>query len=163
MRNLRELVVCAFPYIVPVVPQSLPAELVEGEHFVLAKLYKSSPSSSSQAAATQEDQAEAAIGTLVRYAMDVQPKSPSLDPWPKKKKKESRTRALQTKIDGVGLEDFVDWKGIIASNPAEDEEMSRLAAGFTARMHKWAAGSEGETIPLSDGKRPKRFSPDEEA
>ena len=157
------MVVCAFPYIVPVVPHSLLAELVEGEHFVLAKLYKSSPSSSSQEAATQEDQAEAAIGTLVRSAMDVQPQSPLLAPWPKKKKKESRTRARQTKIAGVGLEDFVDWTKVISNDPAEDEEMSRLAVGFTAQMHKRVAGSVGETIPLSDGKRPKRFSPNEEA
>ena len=65
-RNLRELAACAFPYIILVVPRSLPTKLIEGEHFVLADHCKSSLGSSSQATATQEDQAEAATGTLVR-------------------------------------------------------------------------------------------------
>ena len=41
-RNLRELAACAFPYIIPVVPRSVLVELIEGEHFVLANLCKSS-------------------------------------------------------------------------------------------------------------------------
>ena len=61
-RNLRELASCAFPYIIPVVPLSLPANLIEGEHFVLTDLCKFSLSSSSSAVVAQEDQAEAAIG-----------------------------------------------------------------------------------------------------
>ena len=65
-RKLQELAACAFPYIIPFVPQSLPAELIKGEHFILPDLCKSSLGSSSQAVATQEDQAEAATGTLVR-------------------------------------------------------------------------------------------------
>ena len=72
-RNSRELVIWTFPYIIPVVPCSLPSELVEGEKFVLTDLYKSSSGSSSQAATAQEDQVEVATGTLVRYARDLQP------------------------------------------------------------------------------------------
>ena len=68
VRNLLELVACAFPYIILVVPQSLPVELIEGEHFILAELYKLSPGSSSQAVTAQEDQAKATTGTIVRYA-----------------------------------------------------------------------------------------------
>ena len=41
--------------------------------------------------------------------------------------------------------------------------MSRLAIGFATRMRKLVVGSEGETIPLSDGKHPNMSSPDEEA
>ena len=67
-RNLRELATCAFPYSILVVLHSLPVELIEGEHFVLIDLYKSSLGSSCQAIAAQEDQVEAATGTLVRTA-----------------------------------------------------------------------------------------------
>ena len=58
-----------------------------------------------------------------------------------KKKKENRMRAWQTKESGAGLEDFVDWMGIIANEPAKEEEMSSLAARFTARMRKRATSS----------------------
>ena len=67
------------------------------------------------------------------------------------------------KATSARLEDFVDWTGIIASEPVEEEEMSSLVAGFATHMRKRAAGLEGETIPSSDGKRMKRSSPDEEA
>ena len=53
--------------------------------------------------------------------------------------------------------------GVIASEPAEEEEMSRLAVGFAARLHKQAASSKGESTLISDGKRSKRSSLDEEA
>ena len=56
----------------------------------------------------------------------------------------------------------MDWTGVIASEPVEDEEMSSLATGFTAQMRKWAAGLEGKTTPKSDGKRSKQSSPNEE-
>ena len=46
-RNLRELGASPFPYNIPVVPRSLPAKLIEGEHFVLANLFKLNPGSSS--------------------------------------------------------------------------------------------------------------------
>ena len=57
----------------------------------------------------------------------------------------------------------MDWTCITANEPVEEEGMSRLAAGFTARMRKRAAGSKGEAIPIYDGKRSKRSSPDEQA
>ena len=122
-----------------------------------------SSGSSSQVVSAQEDQAEAAIRTLVRFARASQPQSLQLDPWPRKKKKGDRTRARQTKVAGVGLEDFVDWMGIIANEPVEEEEMSKLVTGFSARMCKWVASSKGETTPISDGKRPKLSSLDEGA
>ena len=111
----------------------------------------------------QEDQAEAAKRTLVMFARATQPQSPRPLPWSVEKKKENRTRARQTKAPGTGLEEFVDWKGIISSELAEEEEMSNLVAGFTIRMRKWTAGSEGETTPSFGGKRSRWSSPDEEA
>ena len=162
-RNLQELPSCAFPYIIPVVPRSLPTELIEGEHFVLADLCKSSLGSSSKAIAAQEDQAGVILGTLVRSVRVTQPQSPRLAPRPGKKKKGDRTRARQTKVAEAGLEDFVDWTCIIASEPAEEEEMSRLATRFATQMRKQAAGSEGETTPISYRKHPKRSSSHEEA
>ena len=40
------------------------------------------------------------------------------------------------KVVGAILEGFVDWASIIVSESTEDEEISRLAIGFTARMRK---------------------------
>ena len=71
--------------------------------------------------------------------------------------------AQQTKVVGAKLEGFMDWANIIASEPVEEEEMSRLAVRFFARMSKWVTDSEGESTPISDGKCPKRSSPDGEA
>ena len=67
------------------------------------------------------------------------------------------------KVTGARLEGFVNWVGIIASELVEEEEMSRLVVGFAARVRKRATFLEGESIPISDGKHLKRFSPDEEA
>ena len=64
--NLQELGANPFPYIIPVVPLSFPIELIEGENFVLIDLLKLNPGSSSQAVSSQEDQAGAATGTLVK-------------------------------------------------------------------------------------------------
>ena len=47
VKNLRELGNSPFPYIIPIFPRSLSAEVVEGEHFVLADLLKFVPGSSS--------------------------------------------------------------------------------------------------------------------
>ena len=80
VRNLGELAACAFPYIIPVVPLSLPIELIEGEHFVLVDLCKSSPGSSSRAIAAQEDPVEAATGASVRSVRIAQPQSPQPAP-----------------------------------------------------------------------------------
>ena len=57
----------------------------------------------------------------------------------------------------------MDWIGIIAREPVEKEEMSMLAVGFATRMHKRVMDSKGESTPISNGKRPKRSSLDEEA
>ena len=62
---------------------------------------------------------------------------------------------------GVELEVFVDWTGILASEPTEEEEMSMLAARFVALMQKWVADSEDESTTISDGKRLRRSFPNE--
>ena len=61
-------------------------------------------------------------------------------------------KARKTKAAGTGLEDFMDWTGIIVSEPVEEEEMSSLVVGFSVWMRKRAASSEGETTPKSYGK-----------
>ena len=88
---------------------------------------------------------------------------PPPPPLVDKEEEKNRTRAHQTKLVGVGLEDFVDWMGIISSEPVEEEEMSSLAAGFSVQMRKRVAGLEGETTPIYSGKRLRWSSPDEEA
>ena len=52
VKNLQELGSIPFTYIALVIPHSLPEESVRGEHFVLADLLKSIPSSSSQVGST---------------------------------------------------------------------------------------------------------------
>ena len=99
----------------------------------------------------------------MRFTQATQPHSLRLAPRSAKKKKENRMRAQNTKAVGARLEDFVDWTGIISSEPAEEEEMSSISAGFSIRMHNRAAGSKGETTPISCGKWSKRLSPDEKA
>ena len=85
VKNLRELGGSPFPYIIPIVPRSSPAEVIEGEHFVLTDLLKLVPNSSSQEISSQEDQTEAAIKTLVSPARVARPQSPWFSSLPTKK------------------------------------------------------------------------------
>ena len=55
----------------------------------------------------------------------------------------------------------MDWAGVLASESAEEEEMSMLAIRFTARMLKRTVDSEDDPASESDGKRPRRSSLDE--
>ena len=48
-KNLRELSRNPSPYIIPVIPHPLLAEIVEGEHYVIANLLNLAPASSSSA------------------------------------------------------------------------------------------------------------------
>ena len=86
MKNLQELGASAFHYIVPVIPHLLPEELIKGEHFVLADLLKSIPSSSSQVGSTQEPQAEIAEGALVSVVWPDQSTLAMQDPKPAPKR-----------------------------------------------------------------------------
>ena len=54
VKNLQELGATPFPYIVHVLPRSLPTELVRGKHFVLTDLLKLIPGSSSQEESSPE-------------------------------------------------------------------------------------------------------------
>ena len=159
--NLRDLGGNPFPYIILIVLRSLPTEVIKGEHFVLVDLFKLVPGSSSQVVSPQEGQVEAAKGVLVRPTRVTPPQSPRPTPRLVKKRKESRAR--QTKTAGAGLEDLVDWTGVVANEPAEEEEMSSLAVGFASQMHKQRASSEGEATSISGGKRSRRPSQNEEA
>ena len=66
VKNLQELGDRPSPYIIPIIPHSLPAEVVEGEHFVLTDLLNLVMSSSSQEISNQEGQAEVATKSLAR-------------------------------------------------------------------------------------------------
>ena len=57
----------------------------------------------------------------------------------------------------------MDWIGILASEFPEKEEMSMLASGFASWMRKRVVDSENESTPISNGKRPRQSSPNEEA
>ena len=68
MKNLHELGRRPFPYIIPIIPCSLPAEVIEGEPFVLSNLLKLVPGGFSQAVSTQEGQTEVTIRISARSA-----------------------------------------------------------------------------------------------
>ena len=53
--------------------------------------------------------------------------------------------------------------GVLVSESTEEEEMSMLAAGFTAWMRKRVADSKGESVLVSDRKRPRQSSQGVEA
>ena len=53
MKNLRELGGCPFPFIIPIVPCSLPFKVIEGEHFVIVDLLKLVSGGSSKAISAQ--------------------------------------------------------------------------------------------------------------
>ena len=59
--------------------------------------------------------------------------------------------ALSWKASWIG-------KGVLASEFAEEEQMSMIVAGFGTRMRKRTADSEDEPAPTSDWKRPRRSS-----
>ena len=66
VKNLRELGTSPFRYIVPVIPRLLLVELVKGDYFVLADLFKSILGSSSQAGSAQDEVPEGALVKFVR-------------------------------------------------------------------------------------------------
>ena len=105
MKNLRELGGSPFPYIILVVPRSLPAEVIEGEHFVLVDLLKLVPSGSSKAISPQESQMKATTRALARSARATQPQSPQ--PAPRLVNKREK-RARKKKTVDVGIEGFID-------------------------------------------------------
>ena len=81
------------------------------------------------------------------------------------KKKKKKTG--QIKVASAGLEGFMDWKDLTVSESGEEREaeMSSLATGFAARIHKRATNAQGEATLGSedpDGKCFKQSGPTEE-
>ena len=107
MKNLRKLGASPFRYIVPIIPRPLPAELVEGEHFVLANIFKSIPGSSSQVGSNQAGVFE---GASVKFFLPYQLSLPEQDPQPAPqavKKKKKAKKGGQTKSVDARLKGFV--------------------------------------------------------
>ena len=83
----------------PVLPHPLPAELVKGEHIVLADLLKLIPGSSSQ-----EDSGPEPLVRSNYIPSSTQDPKPAPQAAKEKKKKVERVKAIDE-----GLEGFVDW------------------------------------------------------
>ena len=94
--ELEELGASLFPYIVPVIPRLLPMELVKEEHFVLTDLFKSIPSSSSQAGFAQ---AEVTEGPLMKFVRPDQLPLAEQDPQPAPLGGEEEEKKKQRKVD----------------------------------------------------------------
>ena len=161
VKNLQEVGASPFPYIVPILPHPLPAELVKGEHFVLTDLLKLIPRSSSQAESAPEP-------LVLSNCLPLSVQDPKLAPLPLAKQdlqlvplaaKKKKRKTEHIKVTSVGLEGFVDWTDPIINESTEEmeAEMSSLAVGFAARMLKQAASAQGETTLGSDGLDEKRF------
>ena len=79
MKNLHDLSCHLFPYNVPIIPRSLPSEVVEGEHFVVADLLRLIPNGSSP---TREAKSEAMGREFVINTQSSQPSCTSKDSSP---------------------------------------------------------------------------------
>ena len=141
-----ELGASPFCYIVSVIPNSLPEEVIRGEQFVLIVLLKLIPGSSSQAGSVEEPQAETAQETSANFSRPDaiafgQTRFLACPPDEKEKEEEG-----QYIVTSVGLEGFVDGVDPNASDLAEEREdnMSSLIAGFSLQMCKWAATAQGK-------------------
>ena len=80
----------------------------------------------------------------------MQPQHPRPAPWPEKKERE-RKRTRQTKVAGAGLEGFMDWAGVLASESVEEDEMSMLVAEFAALMRKRGSDLKDKPTPYLMG------------
>ena len=69
----------------------------------------------------------------------------------------------KTKTADAGLEDFIDWTGVVEGEPIEEKEMFSLAFGFATRMRKRSATLEGEATSSYGEKRPRHSPSDERA
>ena len=96
----------------------------------------------------------------MRSAHVTQLQSPRVAPEHVKKRE---TRVWQTKTTGATLEDFVDWAGVVDSEPAKEEEMFSLAIGFGTQMCKRLVTLEDEAISSFGEKRPGRSPSNDEA
>ena len=114
VKNLHEINANPFPYIIAIIPRPLLEELIKSEHFVIADLLKSIPSSSSQAVSTQESEVEIAQGALVSFVRPDQSRlvvhDLKLAPQVGKKRKEKKGKKVgQVKVFVARLEGFLDW------------------------------------------------------
>ena len=140
-KNLCELSRSPSPYIIPIIPRPLSAEIVEGEHYVIADLLNLAPSSSSPAEnfeteavgrelviSTQSGQPSLAgeDSNLVPQASKRDDRSSRLERLPFAKKgsrpapqesKKGRRVPERLKTPGVRVEDFVPWVSPISSRP----------------------------------------------
>ena len=145
-KNLRDLSSSPSPYIIPVIPCFLLAEIVEGENYVIVDLLNLAPSNSSP---TGNSETEATGRELV---ISNQPGHPSLAsgnsglvlqaskknnrgsclerlPFAKKgsrptvqASKKGRQAPERLKAPGAGLEDFVPWVSPTSSHPPASKE-----------------------------------------
>ena len=119
VKNLQEFGISPFPYIVPVIPCSLPSELVRGKHFTLTDLLKSIPISSAQEGSAQEPQKDIAERVLVSFVRPDQ--SPLVEqdsqpaPQTMKKKRNKAKKVGHIKAVDAGLEGSGDWVDPISS------------------------------------------------
>ena len=162
-KNLHELSRSPSSYIIPVIPHSLPSEIVEGEHCVIVDLLNLAPGSSSPAKSfkTEAIGLEPVISTqsrqpsLAREDFGLVPQASKKDdrgsrlerlPFPKKgscsapkASKKGRLVPERLKTPGAGVEDFFPWVSLISSHPPtreeeeEEEDMADLVQNFGAR------------------------------
>ena len=125
---MRELGSSPFHYAIPIIPRSFPSEVIEGEYFVPVNVLKSVPGSSSQAIFAQEDQTKVAVRSSMGPAHVALPKCPQPAP---PACIEERDVGATIKSNRCRVIRFLDWAGLIDSEPTKEKEMFSLATGFT--------------------------------
>ena len=168
-KNLRELSCSPSPYIIPVIPRPLPAEIVEGEHYIIVDLLNLAPSNSSPSKNSETEVVgrELVISTqsgqpsLAREDSDLVPQASKKDdsgsrlnrlPFTKKgshpspqASKKGRRVPERLKTPRTRVEDFVPWVSPISSHPLsreeeeDEDEMADPIHNFSARKHKRGA------------------------
>ena len=168
-KNLAELSCSPSPYIIPVISLPLPAEIVEGEHYVIDDLLNLASGSSSLAKTLETETVgrELVISTqfgqlslaredsgLVPQASKKDDRGSRLESLPFAKKgsrpapqvsKKGRRVPERLKTPGAEEEDSVPWVSSISSRPPareeeeEEDEMTDLVHNFGARKRKRGA------------------------
>ena len=146
VKNLCELSRNPSPYTLPVIPRSLPTEVVESEHYVIVDLLTLVPSSSSPAQTSETEVVGRELSISLRLEQpSLARENPGVTPQASKEvdkgsclkhlpfmkkgshpapqaSKKGRWVPGQRRALGTRVEDFVPWVALISSLPPASEE-----------------------------------------
>ena len=119
MKNLHDLSRHLSSYIAPIIPRSLPSEVVEGEHFVVADLLSLIPGGSSL---SQEAGSEAMGRELMINTQSTQPSSTSEDSGPTPQAAKQVKGGGRSKRPPLAIKDSPSWPPSVKEKKGEAPE-----------------------------------------